>query len=428
MINTQFLAEESELINSEQREPGCVFWFDADLVELTLINRQYGREKGNRLLRDMEKFISEIPEVSACRRIRSGQFVFDVIFPSPKTDREIAEFWDERAKAFLEEKKADYPKCNLRICCGICPMGSMSAAEACDNAALARKESRKTMGYLTVVYTKELLDGLNLRRKRELEISAALSEKRFTYYLQPMVDLKTGRIIGAEALAREIGKNGEIVPPDEFIPIMEETGDAIELDFVITELVCKGISKRLKEGKAVVCTSVNLTRLHTKDPQTSEKLHDIAERYNVPTEYLKFEITETIPTDEYAEAKKLLDELREYGYKILIDDYGSGYTGIKVWQELDFDVLKMDKKFLSDDEELKIRNTVLIPHTIDIANKMNIDVVCEGVERPDQCESLVNWGCYKAQGFYFSQPVPPEEFYRYYEQHGGYYPLDLDMK
>lgn len=404
------------------------FWFYTDFVEFNLINHQYGKEKGTKLLEALEDFLNEIPEVVVCRRIFADQFVFAVLTDEPKSDEEIVSFWEESVRAFLEEQQKEYPECHLQICCGICPMTGEDAMIVIDNASMARKEARKTLGRRPVVYTEELLENIRSRQKKELSIASALEEGRFTYFLQPIVNLKTGKIVGAEALVRQISPEGKIIFPDEFLPIMEDNGEIIGLDFMVLEMVCRGIADRQKQGLAVVRTSVNLSRRHLADRTTAEQLHAVAQRCGVGPELLDFELTETIPVSEFSEAKILIDKLRNFGYQVSIDDYGSGYTGITVWQDLDFDILKLDRKFLQEDGALKVRNKVLIPSTIDVANQMNIAVVSEGVEREDQCRSLMSWGCQMAQGFYFSRAVPPEEFYQYYEESEGSYPLPFRIE
>ena len=132
-------------------------------------------------------------------------------------------------------------------------------------------------------------------------------------------------------------------------------------------------------------------------------------------------MTETILLDEFSGAKQLIDRLRAYGYRVSIDDFGSGYSGINIWQELNFDVLKLDKKFLSTKKELVYRNEAIVPNMINIAQRLHVQVLCEGVETEEQCLYLKRLGCPTGQGYYFSRPIPPEDFYARYESSGGFY-------
>lgn len=160
----------------------------------------------------------------------------------------------------------------------------------------------------------------------------------------------------------------------------------------------------------MVQTSVNLSRLHIHNPETADIIHSVAQAYEIPSDLLEFELTETILLDEFSGAKQLIDRLRAYGYRVSIDDFGSGYSGINIWQELNFDVLKLDKKFLSTKKELVYRNEAIVPNMINIAQRLHVQVLCEGVETEEQCLYLKRLGCPTGQGYYFSRPIPPEDF------------------
>ena len=140
---------------------------------------------------------------------------------------------------------------------------------------------------------------------------------------------------------------------------------------------------------------------------------------------IMFELTENILITEFSGAKLLGDSLRELGYATSIDDFGSGYAGIDVWRRLSFDELKLDKKFMDDDPERKKRDEIIARGLIWIANKMNTAVICEGVESSEQCRDLLNMNCQYAQGYFFSKPVPPNDFYENYTSLNGHYPMSF---
>lgn len=428
MLRDSEFMEKAGKINIVNAGMRTAFLFSIDYVEFRLVNHYYGMERGNDLLTKTEAFLNNIKEVQACSRVYANQFVFAAVMEHPYTDDEIIEFWEKNSCEFIKEQCEKYPLCNLKISCGICSMDGSDLTVTIDNAAMARKESRKMLGHRAVVYSPVLMDRLKERQKKEQEIQSAMRDERFTYYLQPIVDLVTGSIVGAEALSRMVSPEGGIIYPDAFLPVMEEDGTVVDMDYIILRKVCERLADRIKKGLPVVRTSVNLSRCHIQHRDTADKIHSITESYGLQAELFDFELTETIPLNELSDARYLIDKLRDYRYRVSIDDYGSGYTGISVWQDLTFDNLKMDRKFLMDDDALKIKNNVLIPNTIDIARKLNINVICEGLERPDQYEWLMRWGCKNAQGFYFSPAVPPEEFYRHYEETDGYYELPVSVK
>lgn len=423
MLNRKEYLEQAAQLTKPHIGTRTAFWFDLDFVEFKLFNYHYSVEEGNNLIAETELFFNKLPGVCLFKRIFSDEFVFLVITEEPRSDDEIVALANSYIYAFLESKQGYYPICNLKLSCGICPVFSEVPMEAIDNASLARKQSRADDAATAVIFSEEKLDELESHRQLEKETALAMQERRVVFDLQPKVNIRTGEIVGAEALARQISREGERIYPNVFMDIMEENGMVVELDFMVLEKTCDFIADRLKQGLPVVRTSVNLSRLHLLNPTTADLLHAIVQKYDVPAEYLEFELTETVFLAELTSAKALIDRLHTYGYATSIDDFGSGYAGLNLCQEVDFDIIKLDRRFLSDDEQLKKKNAAIIPCIVDMMNRLGIKVVCEGAERAEQCEFLLTTGCEIVQGYYFSKPIPPEQFYDIYEKQNGRYSL-----
>ena len=394
-----------------------------DFTDFHLVNHFYGFEAGNRLLEKLERTLLDDPRVQLCQRVFSDCFLCLATAKAAAANEEILAACKERIAAFLAENSPNYPACSLKIACGICSVRDITLEEAIDGANAARKEAKKRGSHGAVLFDQKVLTQISDAYQMERELKLALRDARFFFYLQPKVDLTTGEIIGAEALARRRDDGGEIVPPDCFLPLMESNGSIVELDLLICREVCAFMAERIRQGLPVVCTSVNLSRLHIQDPGTADKLHAIASEYRIPPSLLEFELTETILLQEMRSAKQLIDRLRAYGYPVSIDDFGSGYAGISIWQDLSFDLLKLDRRFLDEDPRLSARNAALVPNLINIGQRLQTQVLCEGVETAAQCKQLLGWGCTIAQGFFFSRPVPPEEFYDVFQRQQGAYPL-----
>lgn len=430
MLNhTEMVRKATQLMEMHQGE-NSVFIFYADFAEFKLVNYYYGIKKGDELLDAVIGFVRNIPEVEFCERIFSDQFVFLVFAKGKRTDQEIVASYERFAEAFLKTQRNRYPACNLRFCCGIAPVLNHDVVQAVDNANIARADAKRLGSPTAVLFTKTRLQELAEYQAREKEIVLALHENRFGFYLQPKVDILTGQIVGAEALARRFTPEGEVIYPDNFISILEKNGAIVDLDFMILEQVCRHMSSRLQQGFPVVRTSINLSRLHVLNKETAEKCHAITKKYSIPSKFLQFELTESILLREIQQAKYLGERLSTYGYSLAVDDFGAGYTGVNIFLDFDFDVLKLDRRFLSNDAERKARNAMVIPGVVDISQKLGIEVICEGVERLDQCQYLLNLGCHYAQGFYFSPAVPPDTFYQIYRQQKGRYeiPLQIEVK
>lgn len=429
--NEVFIQEANHMIATHATattHPGTYYVLYADITDFHTINHIYGIETGNGVLQDMEWFLGNCPEVLLCSRLFADFFLcLCYLEAGDEIGRMMGEY-DAGVRAFLEGQRERYPACGLKAACGVCRIEKGDVAQAIDNANVARKVSKKQLSVKSVLYNQDIQEQISTQYATEQEIYQAMQEDRFRFYLQPKVDLTNGEIIGAEALARRIGKDGEVIYPDVFLQLMESSGAVIELDRSICRQVCSFLAERLRQGKPVVSISVNLSRLHISNPNSADEFHGIVTEYNIPPELLEFELTETILLEEFTGAKQLIDQLRAYGHKVSIDDFGSGYAGINIWQELNFDCLKLDRKFLSDSEALKSRNEALVPNIINIAQRLHVQVLCEGVETEEQCQYLLQLGCTVVQGFFFAKPMPPEQLCRMCERHGHYYPLPPSLQ
>lgn len=420
----QFIRAAEKIFKRSNYE-GRAFLYYFDFAEFKLVNRYYGIDAGNALLNAAEARLNQIPWVQLCERIVSDQFVFLVIAKEKRTNEDLISMYADYAEEFIGRHRRQYPACNLRTYCGIAPIHDGNVLEALDFANTAWREAKKTKVASAVMFDEAMMETVTSHQKHEREINLALKEDRFVVYLQPKVSLLTGKIIGAEALARRLDTNGEVIYPDSFISIMEENGTIIELDLMVLQKICAYLAKRLNKGMPAVRTSVNLSRLHVMIWDTAAQIHEIVQRYGIPSELLEFELTETILLDQFAGAKELCIQLRDYGYSVSIDDFGAGYAGVNILQELDFDTLKLDRRFISDEEPLRSRNEIILPDILHSLNRLRINTICEGVETAAQCRYLVSIGCPEAQGFYFARPVPPDQFYARYDELGGCYPLSF---
>lgn len=423
MLNHRTFIEKANQLLNLYEGTGSILLYYLDFANFKLVNYFYGIEKGSELLQAVMDYMTHLPQVAYAERVFSDQFVFLVFTREERTDEEVLTSYNRHVQTFLAKQQDKYPACNLKFYCGITRLKDHNIMEAIDLANMARMDARKTNASTAVLYTEAKLHQLATQKKKEKDIVLALHERRFTFFLQPKVDILTGNIVGAEALARRLNKDGSLVFPDSFVSIMEENGTIVELDVLVLDQTCRYIQDRLRQGLPAICTSVNLSRLHVQNKETAERLHSVVQQYDIPPKYLEFELTESILLNEFDAAKELVDKLRAYGYSVSIDDFGSGYTGVNIFQQFNFDVLKLDRRFLSDDEMMKERNTALIPSLVSIANKIGVHVICEGVERAEQCRWLLGLGCHYVQGFYFSQAVPPDEFYQMYQEHNGKYDL-----
>ena len=274
---------------------------------------------------------------------------------------------------------------------------------ACQKAKLERN------GIIEYVSKKTFEERENIARVRR-HFEEGLVKREFQAYYQPKVDVRTGKIVGAEALCRWV-RDERVVPPMEFIPILEMNTDICRLDYYMLETVCKDIRRRLDEGKKVVRVSVNFSRKHLLDVDLLENIVRVIEKNKVPYEYIEIELTETNTEVDFKKLQRLVNGLQEVGISAAVDDFGVGYSSLNLVRELPWNVLKIDRSLLPgmENERKKLSN-IVFGHIVSLANAMGIECITEGVETAEQVELLKEYGCPYAQGFYYDRPLPYEEF------------------
>ena len=241
------------------------------------------------------------------------------------------------------------------------------------------------------------------------EFQYALSNNRITYYLQPQVDIETGKIIGAEALTRWIDKDGSLIPPNSFIPALEESGFVVTLDKYVWQGVAIWLRMRLDQGLRVVPISLNVSRVDILACDVAEHMGALATQYNLPPELMRIEITETAYTGESEAVDRLTAELHNRGFSTYMDDFGTGQSSLSMLKNVNVDVIKLDRTFVPDGKTDE-RSTQIVSSMLEMAQSLKLPVVVEGIETNEQAALLRQMGARYAQGFLYYRPMPAEEF------------------
>ncbi len=409
--NENFIRQAVQVISAHSGE-GKFYVLAADITNFHTVNHIYGMKTGDELLGQMEGLLADWTGILLCQRAFADLFLCLFFLEDGKDIRDMKGGSDAAIQTFLDEWRIQHPACDLRAACGICVIEKDNVYESINNANAARKAAKKYFSTKAILYDEAMRQQTAAEYESEKENYNALRENRFCFYLQPKVDLCSGEIIGAEALARRVDQNGNVINPDMFLEAMEKSGAVIKLDQSICRQVCRFLSNRIENGLPTVPVSVNLSRLHIYDSASVDKLHAIVKEYHVPPELLAFELSEKFLLDEFSGAKQLIDQLRAYGHKVSVDNFGSGCVESGIWQDLRFDCLKMDRVLLSDIPAVRVRNEALMPNIVKIARGLGVKVLCEGVETEEQCLYLLRLGCTVVQGFFFSEAMPPEELGR----------------
>lgn len=377
-----------------------------DIVDFKQINEEYGIRKGDDILRWMGKKLRDsIAGDMIVGRYGGDQFA---VMISEETEKFFTDTYGNR---LFKLENPDFPKLNIKF--GIYNSGdrSLSVTTMCDYAHLALNSIKQDYSQKFAVYDEKFIDNLSAQRKIESSMHDALKTDQFKVYYQPKHDAASGKLVGAEALVRWIHPEYGFMSPGEFIPLFEKNGFVSEVDKYVFERTCKNIKSWTKKGINPVPISVNASKRDFKSKNLLTHLENVAGNYNIPRKLLHIEVTETLMEDDVEGLSAQLKELRDAGYKIELDDFGTGYSSINNLSQIPLDVIKLDMSFMKQIDDIK-RKKVLAA-CIGLAKSLGYTTVSEGVESQDQLDTLKKLGVDTVQGYYFSKPLPEEEFERY---------------
>lgn len=386
-----------------------------DFDNFKLFNYKYGYSIGDQLLKDFcASVISKAENKHSLyfTRIVSDQFLMFRSVSYEKDDYDkIIEETQKINQEFMLEQKERFPKSNVILRTGIYYVTPecMSASFAIDAANYARQRVKIDGKCSVRFYDDEMQRQRVLENQIVNEMKEAMETKQFKVYFQPQYSIKDHEIVGAEALIRWERENGEVVSPNAFIPVYENNGKIIELDFYVFETVVKFIARKKQEGKQQVPISINVSSLHATDPQTINTYMNILKKYDVDPKMVEIELTETAVVSEYESVRELFDEFQLHGIKTAMDDFGSGYSILNTIVDIPVDVIKIDRGFIISCLESD-RGIYFFKHLIDMIRNLGYELICEGVETDEQIEVLKQIGCDVIQGYWYSRPLTMEDY------------------
>lgn len=403
--NEQYFRLYYERTARKEKQERWIVYFDIDRFKM--INLLYGTRRGNLILKTVcEVFHLTLPEDKI---FHCGRDVFLAYLNGRSQEdirRKLLHFQDE-VKRRMEE--GEIPQCSLSF--GICAVSRGSNLEQiCANAWFARQEAKEQIADKIRFYGESLQLQME-KESLEMRFPEALKQEEFLVWYQPKYDLRTGQICGAEALVRWKDQDGKVLSPARFIPVFESTGQIVELDVEALRMVCEDIRRARRYRIPIGNISVNLSKLHVIRTGITDKIREIAGEAGIGNKELSFEITESAAEGEgREELAELVRRLQNMGFMVYMDDYGTGSSTLRSLADTHFDVLKLDRSFVSLAGDPRI-NIILIS-TIHMAKCLGMDVVAEGVETKEQADFLLKNGCHLAQGYYFSRPLPRDEFFQ----------------
>lgn len=375
-----------------------------NIERFKVLNDLFGESTGDKLLRYIGKFLKEINlPLCVSGRLYADNFV--VCYEAGKGDsRRMINTLQMVADSFAINNRTILSFGLYRIDDKTLPVSVM-----CDRANMALWKAKGNFKNPYCEYDEKMRQQVLKEQKIINAMERAIQNKEFTLYLQPKYDIEKGTIIGAEALVRWISLENGFISPGDFIPVFENNGFVYEVDKFIWEESCRYLRKWLDEGREVHPISVNVSRIDLYTPKLVQHLVNLREKYQLPSQYLELEITESAYTEDPEQIITITRQLREAGFVILMDDFGTGYSSLNMLKDIQIDVLKLDMGFLkSSDYSAKGGN--ILTAILKMAESLKMQTIAEGVETKEQVEFLKKIGCRYVQGFYYSKPLPVGEF------------------
>lgn len=376
----------------------------SDIENFKLINDVFGIPAGDSLLRNVAQMYAElVGNVGICGRLNADQFVCLL-------ERHWRYTNGMFASACCQINSLSYTK-NIVMKWGIYAIEdrSLSVEQMSDRALLAAHSIKGQYGKYFAVYDDALRSELLREQAITDGMEAALAEGQFEVYLQPKYRVQDDSLAGAEALVRWIHPEWGIQSPAFFIPLFERNGFITKLDQFVWDRVCAMLKEWDGKGYQPISISVNVSRADIYNANLAEILLKTIQKHRLTASRLPLEITESAYTENPSQIIETVDYLKELGFVIEMDDFGSGYSSLNMLNQMSLDVLKLDMQFIQNETAKPVKQSIL-RFIMELARSMGLSVVAEGVETKEQLERLREIGCDFVQGYFFAKPMPFGDF------------------
>ncbi|MCR5281760.1 MAG: bifunctional diguanylate cyclase/phosphodiesterase [Lachnospiraceae bacterium] len=380
-----------------------------DIKEFRVINEVYGHIAANGVLSAVVKAMNEADFVYASARCHNDNFAMIIKdMPMEETIEVLTRFFES-----LSHLKED-PGYRIYYRCGVVPIqrSILSGNRVADAGKMAQALGVDMNKTEIIIYTDQMHDDITWGNFIKAYMDTAIARDEFLVYLQPKFDIRKKAIKGAEALIRWNYKGKEFLSPGRFVPFFERDGSIGKIDDIVLEKVCAALERWKKEGKALYPISVNLSRRRLYDATLIDHLTQIVDSHGVSHELIDFELTESASYDNTEHMIRVLEEIRRRGFRISMDDFGTGYSSLSLLTEMPIDTLKIDKSFvdkIGTDNE-RGEDITVIRLIITLARELGFVCLAEGAENKEQIDRLCSLGCDIVQGYYYSRPIPIEEY------------------
>jgi diguanylate cyclase (GGDEF)-like protein len=407
LFNKEYFYKSVQKKQQETPEPDA-YIVCTDVKDFKLINELYGVQMGDEILIRMARIMkSRLPKNTISARIGGDRFAFCVTKNLYNEGVLLAAIHEIAHVISTSEYQ-------IVIHCGVYEIQKedTDVSVMCDRGNMAIGMIKDSYECKVAYYDEQLMNRAMYEKHMVSEFDTALASGQFVMFLQPQVSCD-GTVLGAEALVRWLHPERGMVPPGDFIEVFENSGLIHYLDQYIWEQAARKLKEWKETGHENLHISVNISAKDFYYLDVYKSFTKLVEKYDIPPEKLKLEITETAVMMDLEKQLVLLSKLQKYGFHVEIDDFGSGYSSLNMLKDICADVLKIDMGFLRETEN-RGRTRIILNTIIDLAKQLHMVVVTEGVENKEQVEYLAEAGCDMLQGYYFSKPIAVDEFEKRY--------------
>lgn len=410
-----FYDEVKDRVNRSTNNNEAIFIATLDLDHFNYINDLFGYETGDLVLQKLTQHFSKIIRDSDIfSRIHADIFAFCLEYREYSEVSHIFTLltnWHDELQDILPEHYS------LTASGGaiIVTEKKLPISALIDKANYARQKAKGTNTNCFRFYDDKMSEELQWQKLVNFSMEAALENREFEMYLQPKVFIKNSQIVGAEALVRWRSPTHGLIPPDRFIPILEQNGFIRKLDFFMLEEACRFLKNSAANGLPQIPISVNFSKMHLSTDHLVERIFQTVNRIGIDTHLIEIEFTESLSVEGFEMLIEVISDLKLLGFKVSLDDFGSAYSSLNCLKELPIDIIKIDKAFLNSSSDSE-KGKMIVAKVVELIKSLRMISVMEGVETNDQVDFLKKMSCDFGQGYFYARPMPAADYINYLKE------------
>lgn len=402
--NRAFMKEVNDSV--AKAKPNVYCMVAVDIEHFRLFNKLFGRAAGDEVIVYIAECIKRVQKAYEAIGGYMGADNFAVFMPNRA--ELVKSLWDDIADGINKWSNA----VGFLPVFGVYEIDDLGVSSEVmyDRATSALSQVVGKYTSRIGIYTPDMEEKMEEEILLLEEIQRGLQKDEFIFYAQPQCDITTGKIVGAESLVRWKHSTKGLIPPGVFIPVLEKSGFMGAMDQYVWKRVCEWLRSCIDRGFRPVPISINVSRIDIFSMDVPAYLIDLVETYQIPEKLLKIEITESAYVEDNDKIQETVQKLREAGFLVMMDDFGSGYSSLNMLKNVAVDVLKLDMRFLDTGDTVDEKSINILESVVNMARMLGLPIIVEGVETQQQEKFLLSLGCRYCQGYYYYRPLPVEQF------------------